>query len=153
MSRSYPQSMIERAMHGFAGLFVLKLSDWVLNATTPYVITALKQGDIIFPHLMCIDVRTKLANGAGTATLSVGITGTVAKFIAASDIKTVEGAACAATGVGSAAAINDSMAPHIVTADTNLLANAVISNNGVTAGEVAIWYRIFRKADRTAIRV
>lgn len=160
------------ANNGATDLFVLKLADWVKNATTAHTLTALAAGDIVFRAWS--EVVTAVAGP--TATLSLGVTSAATKFTDATDIATATATPYVVTkatqvnvGTGYIAATSAGAVTTALTDATsgvtgtpaspsyaalsavNLLATAVLSNVAVTAGEVRIWANISRKTDRTAI--
>lgn len=110
--------------------------DFIINATTAKVLSALALGDRVS------DVFTEVITGVAgpTATLSVGIVGSLTLFTTNADVA----AGTVVPYVSAVAAVT----PYPVNTAVNLVANMVISNVAVTAGEVWIWAKISRKTDR-----
>lgn len=172
--KHYNLKTLARTKSAYTDLFILKYvsstdNDFIKNATTAVVLTALGVGDVVDKVLS--EVKTAVAGP--TATLSVGIVGALTQFTPASDIATgtvvpyVAGVAAASVGTGfiaasSAGAVTTALtnatsgvvaatgvqSRYAVNTAVNLVANTVISNTTVTAGEVWIWLSIDRLADR-----
>ena len=107
---------------------------------------ALAQGDVVFPEVI-LEVKTPAA-GATTLTGSVGITGAVTQFTAASDLK-------AAALVGTYVPPG-STAQYPVVATNKFLVLDLVSTganiSALTAGEVWVHVRISRVKDRLTNR-
>ncbi len=134
--KHYNIKTLQQPKPGFTDLFVIELADWVKNATTAHVLTALAVGDIVFTAIS--EVKTAVAGP--TATVSVGVVGALTTFTAASDVAT-------ATAVPYVAAVA-AVTPYPTNTAVNMVANAILSNVTVTAGEVWIWACISRVGDR-----
>lgn len=165
--RKYSGLKLHQTKPGFTHLWVLALADWVKNATTAHVLTALSIGDIVYR----VEHEVITAVAGPTATLSVGVVGALTQFTDASDIATataVPYVVAKAVGTGfiaasSAGAVTTALTsttvgmgasrvpePYVIQsgADINMVANAILSNVAVTAGEVWIYACISRAADR-----
>lgn len=134
--KHYNAKTLEFTKAGFTDLWIIELADWVKNATTAHALTSLLLGDVVLRAMS--EVVTAVAGP--TATVSVGVVGALTTFTAASDVAT-------GTVVPYVAAVA-SVTPYPVNTAVGLVANAILSNVTVTAGEVWIWANISRKADR-----
>jgi hypothetical protein len=136
--KHYNLKTLQLTKTGFTDLFILSSADtdFVLNATTAKVLTALAVGDVV--QRVMSEVKTAVAGP--TATLSVGVVGALTQFTAASDVAT-------GTTVPYVAAVA-SVTPYPTNTAVNMVANTVISNVAVTAGEVWVWASISRVGDR-----
>lgn len=169
--KTYALKNHQMAKQGWTHLFILSKADadFILNATTAVVLTALAAGDLV--SRVFTEVKTEVAGP--TATLSIGVTSALTQFTDASDIATstaltyvANKATAGNVGTGfiaatSAGAVTTALtnatsgvvpgsgpAPYVALSTKNLLANTIISNVAVTAGEVWIWASISRQADR-----
>jgi hypothetical protein len=174
--KHYNLKTLQRTKTGYTDLFILSSADtdFIKNATTDVVLTALAAGDIV--DKISTEVRTAVAGP--TATLSVGVTSAVTQFTPAGDIATgtavpyVAGNPAVAVGTGfiaatSAGAVTTALTnatsgvssiatvqPRYATLSSkNLIAETILSNVTVTAGEVWIWASIDRLTDRNSIQV
>jgi hypothetical protein len=168
--RKYNGLKVHQTKVGFTHLWVLEKSDWVRNATTAHVLTALTIGDIVYR----VEHEVVTAVAGPTATLSVGVVGTVARFTDASDIATataVPYVVAKAAGTGFIAATSGGAvttalsnqtsgvgasiipSPYVIQsgANVNMIANAILSDVAVTAGEVWIWACISRAQERALL--
>lgn len=136
--KHYNAKTLEFTKPGFTDLFILSVadSDFVINATTAVKLTSLALGDIVLRVVQ--EVRTALAGP--TATISTGVVGALTQFTAASDSAT-------GTVVPYVAAVA-SVTPYPTNTAVNMVANTIIGNTAITAGEVWIWANISRLADR-----
>jgi hypothetical protein len=167
--KHYNLKTLQYTKPGFTDLFILELADWVKNATTAHVLTALAVGDIVYRVMS--EVKTAVAGP--TATVSVGVVGALTTFTDASDVATgtavpyvAKKATAGNVGTGFIAATSGGAVTTALTNATsgvipgsgpvayetltavNMVANAILSNVTVTAGEVWIWAEISRQADR-----
>jgi len=158
--RKYTMSTNERAMHGFTELYVMKTADFIINATTTHILCPLNAGDVVFPQFMLLDARAGVVGPTCTATL--GVTGTVNKWIAATSIATnptflvpqwVAGNMGTPNGTEIAAEGNKVNQPYKSAGSENIVAQMVVSNTAITAGEVWFWLRIFRNAVRSQVKL
>lgn len=130
---------------GFTDLFILRYSDFVSTVAGPGAgsvevknLLALNIGDVVWAEVL---QESKTLWSEFDSGLAVGVTGNTGKFIPAhaiTDLYTASGAA---------------VAPHVVTAAGTYLVAEVTpgvgkSNSIVTAGEVWIWARISKRAQR-----
>ena len=134
--KHYLAKTLNYTKSGFTDLWILQTADWITNATTAHVLTALAVGDAVYrvQH----DLVTYLA-GPATGTVSVGVVGALTTFTAASDIKSA-----AAKYVGAVASVT----PYQTNTAVNMVANAILGAGAVTAGELWIWANISRLVDR-----
>jgi hypothetical protein len=170
--KHYKFSAIQAASTGFTDMFVISKADWVTNATTAHVLDTLAVGDLVWR--VATEVITGIAGP--TATMSVGITGALTLFTPAVDISagtsvpyamgtrlTVGTGFIAATSAGAVTtaltnATSGVVGPYNATSvwathtATSLVANAILSDDALTAGEVRIWANISRKATRDIIQ-
>lgn len=134
--KHYNAKTLEFTKSGFTDLYILETADWVTNTTTAHVLTALAVGDLVLRIFQ--ETKTYIA-GPATATVSVGIVGSLTLFTAASDTKTAASKYIAAVA---------SVTPYPVNTAVNMVANAVLGSGAVTAGEVWIWANLSRVGDR-----
>jgi len=136
--RHYKLKTLTETKSGFTDLFIIPLADWVTNTTTAQVLTALQPGDVVYKVLH--EVKIFVA-GPATATVSIGVVGTLTQFTAASDVK-------AAPAYVTAIA---SVTPYVATPSAiNMVANEILGAGAVTAGELWVWANISRVEDRGA---
>lgn len=133
-------------MSGFTHNFVLKIADMTtLVNGTKINLCPLAIGDIVFPSKLLMETRTPIVGPTGTPTASVGITGAVTQFTAASSI--IAGATAQIAPTAAAA--------YVVTAATNLVLDFEAGGgNGAaaTAGEIWVWVSMALIADRSTLR-
>lgn len=134
--KHYNAKTLQFTKPGFTDLWVIELADWIKNATTARVLTALALGDVVTR----VVTETRIAVAGPTATVSVGVVGALTTFTAASDVAT-------GTVVPYVAAVA-SVTPYPTNTAVNMVSNEILSNVTVTAGEVWIWASISRLADR-----
>jgi hypothetical protein len=131
--KAYPLSDSERASTGYTDLFVLELGDIPDNTTVAVTLTTLNIGDVVMPSNMLHEIKTYIA-GPATCTVSVGVTGTLTQYTAASDVKS---------------AANKYVTPALAVAIPRqtavaLVANIIAGSGACTAGEIYIWASIAR---------
>lgn len=134
--RKYSLSAQEQALSGFSDLIVIPSTDLVTNTTTAHVLMALALGDVVQRVLQ--ETKTYVA-GPATATGSVGVVGALTTFTAASDLKTAAAKYVAAVA---------SVTPYPTNTAVNMVFNAILGSGAVTAGEIWIWVKVNRAADR-----
>jgi len=169
--RHYRLKTLDQVKTGFTDCYIIALADWVKNATTAHVLTALAVGDVVFRVMT--EVKTAVAGP--TATVSIGVVGNLTFFTDASDVATgtvlpyVASKASAGTvgtgfiaptsGASPATAITNATSgvtpswgpgPYTTLTAVNMVANAILSNVTVTAGELWIWACLSRVEDRGA---
>lgn len=142
--KAYRLKNEERAGIGFTDLFVVRKADFteaVNNTAQSIVLTALAVGDLVMNNTL-LEVKTN-ATVLATATGAVGVTGTVAALVAASNLLAAgDEYYTVAAGI----------APYATIAAVNLLFTGVpgaaeaLASMG--AGEFWIWATINRKAER-----
>ncbi len=142
--KQYTLNQMEKAQSGFTDLYILTIADMTsLANSTDITLSKLVAGDIVFPSKMLVEVRTAVVGPTGTPTGSVGITGAVTQFTAATSV--IATGYVAPTGA----------AAYIVTGSTNLLYDFQAGGgNGAaaTAGEIWVWASISRYADRSVLK-
>lgn len=125
----------------FTHLFVLTKSDFSVGfSATSISLCSLAVGDVVLPAVL-VDVKTAVTGPTGTPTGSVGITGTVARFTAATSVIAVAMVAPA-----------EDVAPLAVNSATTLIYNLQAGGGdaaAATAGEIWIWAQIVQAGDRT----
>jgi len=117
----------------------------VTGVTGTYTIATLQPGDVVFPSAI-IDVLTPFVVAAATLTASLGVTGTPAQFIAATDIKSATAKVLVGTTAGQAQPYVNNTASPILLILTLTAATGNISD--ITAGELRIKVPISRRAER-----
>lgn len=169
--RAYKLAAAQIAATGYTDLFVIDKDTFVINATTAHVLTALAVGDVVR------DVMTEVVTAVAgpTATVSAGIVGSLTLFTPASDVATATavpyvtgkpitvgtGFIAATSGGAVTTALTNStsgvvspaaaFAPYAVNTAVNMVANAIVSNTAITAGEVWVWANISRLRDRNVV--
>jgi len=134
----------EQAGIGFTDLFIVKEADFteaVDNTNQSITLTALAVGDLVMNNSL-LEVKTN-ANVVAAVTGELGVTGSTAALIAASNLL--------AAG-DEYYTVANSVAPYVATSAVNLLFTGNPGTNDnlaeMTAGEFWIWVTISRKADR-----
>lgn len=129
------------AFSGFSDLYIVQTADMTAFSTTAVTLSNLQIGDVVDTVIQ--ETRTAVVGPTGTPTASVGVTGAVTQFTAATS----------AIAVGVVAPLS-SVAPYVAAAAIALIANlAAGGGNGAaaTAGEIWVWARISRQADRNIV--
>ena len=117
----------------------------VSGTTGTFTIGVAQPGDIVFPGTV-VDVFTPFTVAAATLTGAVGVTGTVDRFVAATDIKSTTAKVLVNTTATHALPwVNNTASP------VNILVTLVAATGNIsdiTAGELRVRIPISRKADR-----
>lgn len=142
--RAYRLKNEERGGIGFTDLFVVTHADFteaVDDTNQSITLTPLAVGDLVMNNSL-LEVRTN-ANVAAAVTGELGVTGSTAALIAASNLL--------AAGA-EYFTVASTVGPYIATSAVDLLftgnPGATDNLDEMTAGEFWIWVTISRKADR-----
>jgi hypothetical protein len=122
-------------------VFVLTTSDFSVGFSNKQIaLASIAAGDVIYPAVL-VEVKTAVTGPTGTPTGSVGITGTVTRFTAATSV--------VATG---RVVPDEAVAPFVAGSATSLLYDLQAGGGdaaAATAGEIWIWAQLLPAADRT----
>ena len=149
--------IIETAPMGGASIFLATLQLADLNAgstsgTAQQVITLdnLDPGDMVFPHGIRIDEKTSLVHAAATITVRLGIMGSLARFVALTDMKAANVETILPVAIGELAPyVNNTAAAIALQVEINVATGVL---NTMTAGELWVAVPILRKRDRLTNR-
>jgi hypothetical protein len=136
--RHYKLKTLEETKAGFSDLWILPFTELVPGATTAQVLTALQPGDVVYRVLL----ENKTLVAGVTATVSIGVVGTLTQFTAAVDQTAAGSKYTAAIAAATPYATN--------TSAINMVANEIVGAGTPTAGEVWVWACISRVEERGA---
>lgn len=154
--KHYRLSAAQRAAnHGYTDLFVISKADLTTatdNTAQAVTLTALVAGDVVYQDALLDVVSAWTGPSDLTATVSIGVTASATAITAALTLVTAGTAAAAGTAALSPTQTN---APYVASTGINVIAtftpDADSAVSDFTAGELLVWLKVNRRAERKTI--